>query len=266
MNNCVVMSGVAVSIHVRVLDAAVGSGTSGRMAFFVARTMNAAVSTLLGVKTQASVPRVTAWCFEADGQFFRYLISGGDAALLFSDELPGRCATARTRARQTDSGAEDDPPEGKRDLQSISAGKKRVRNTGPCTLNLIEMPSNAQVLFIGITCGLSAPYVAGQLDHAMNAPPGTQFYAVMMGQYESIARTAIHWSRSGFNPVELARNTQIEKWGTALALCAAAGFTPGALTEKRTFLGTAKEVRARYDAFLANGSVCRRARAAVLCS
>ena len=70
--------------------------------------------------------------------------------MLLSDELP-----------------EDDPGLGKRDLQSIIAGREHV-------------------LFIGITCGLSAPYVAGQLDWALTQPN-------------------IHSVALGFNPIEFAR-------------------------------------------------------------
>eukprot|EP00052_Salpingoeca_macrocollata_P020553 m.173075 g.173075 ORF g.173075 m.173075 type:complete len:639 (+) comp21291_c0_seq7:49-1965(+) len=88
---------------------------------------------------------------------FAYLISGDDQSLVISNELP-----------------EDDPGQGAADL---------VRVTRGCT----------QVLFVGITCGLSAPYVAGQISHSMaQAGWGT----VLMG----------------FNPVHLARNVPIEKW------------------------------------------------------
>lgn len=47
--------------------------------------------------------------------------------------------------------------------------------------------------FFGITCGLSAPYVAGQIDYAMHQP---NYTTVLVG----------------FNPVTLARDTPIEKW------------------------------------------------------
>ncbi|KAL4235846.1 hypothetical protein ACF0H5_004235 [Mactra antiquata] len=49
------------------------------------------------------------------------------------------------------------------------------------------------VLFVGITCGLSAPYVAGQLEYCMDNPG---FIPVLVG----------------FNPEHLARNINIEKW------------------------------------------------------
>ena len=53
---------------------------------------------------------------------------------------------------------------------------------------------------IGITCGLSAPYVAGQIDYMLNlnneVKHKNEFGAAVMG----------------FNPVELARNQPIEKF------------------------------------------------------
>jgi N-acetylmuramic acid 6-phosphate (MurNAc-6-P) etherase len=51
-----------------------------------------------------------------------------------------------------------------------------------------------QIVLIGITCGMSAPYVAAQLDYAMSLP-----------QYKCCVLL-------GFNPLELARNVSIEKW------------------------------------------------------
>ena len=90
-----------------------GCGTSGRVGFLVARRFNA----MLRARNHAPV--------------FRYLISGGDSALLLSDELP-----------------EDDPVTGAAELQAVVA-------------------SHEATLLVGITCGLSAPYVAGQLDLAM---------------------------------------------------------------------------------------------------
>ena len=142
-----------------------GSGTSGRIAFLVAVNMNRLL--VAAGKTPC----------------FRYLMSGGDPALLISDELP-----------------EDDTELAVADLQAAAAGKERV-------------------LLIGITCGLSAPYAGSMVDFTMDAfeaeeaaaaaaaagggggdgaPPagGTQYYGVAMG----------------FNPVELARGAPIEMW------------------------------------------------------
>ncbi|XP_039462210.1 glucokinase regulatory protein isoform X4 [Oreochromis aureus] len=65
---------------------------------------------------------------------YSYIIAGGDRALLSSQEAP-----------------EDDPRLGVLSLKKVCEGKKRV-------------------LFIGISCGLSAPFVAGQLDFCMQHP------------------------------------------------------------------------------------------------
>ncbi|XP_029931104.1 glucokinase regulatory protein [Myripristis murdjan] len=62
---------------------------------------------------------------------YSYIIAGGDRALLSSQEAP-----------------EDDPALGMLSLQKLCEGKRRV-------------------LFIGISCGLSAPFVAGQLDFCL---------------------------------------------------------------------------------------------------
>ncbi|XP_060583846.1 glucokinase regulatory protein-like [Ruditapes philippinarum] len=90
-------------------------------------------------------------------EIFRYLIAGGDKALFTSQEAP-----------------EDDPHAGIEALKKISEGKDRV-------------------LYIGITCGLSAPFVAGQLEYCMD---NSKFVPVLLG----------------FNPEHLARNIKIENW------------------------------------------------------
>ena len=89
---------------------------------------------------------------------YEYLIAGGDIALFMSQEAP-----------------EDDWRKGQEDLARVSSNKTRV-------------------LYIGITCGLSAPYVAGQLDYCMNHPD--VFIPVLLG----------------FNPVSQARRNVIEGW------------------------------------------------------
>ncbi|KAL5015770.1 hypothetical protein ScPMuIL_005359 [Solemya velum] len=89
---------------------------------------------------------------------FRYTIAGGDKALFTSQESP-----------------EDDPYSGIKALQRVSAGK-------------------CNVLLIGITCGLSAPFVAGQLDYCLQNL--NIFTPVLLG----------------FNPTCLARNLPIERW------------------------------------------------------
>ncbi|GFN76051.1 N-acetylmuramic acid 6-phosphate etherase [Plakobranchus ocellatus] len=63
---------------------------------------------------------------------FKYIISGGNDALFSSVEL-----------------AEDDAREGARRLEEAVEGKTRV-------------------VYIGVTCGLSAPFVAGQLDMCLS--------------------------------------------------------------------------------------------------
>jgi N-acetylmuramic acid 6-phosphate (MurNAc-6-P) etherase len=92
---------------------------------------------------------------------FRYTIAGGDAALIQAQE-----------------GAEDDPHQGIKDLEAATADAD-------------------DTLYIGITCGLSAPYIAGQLEHMLAGK--VKGHAVLLG----------------FNPVDLARNTPIEGWPTS---------------------------------------------------
>uniref|UniRef100_A0A3P9I7Q3 Glucokinase regulator n=1 Tax=Oryzias latipes TaxID=8090 RepID=A0A3P9I7Q3_ORYLA len=65
---------------------------------------------------------------------YSYIIAGGDSALLSSQEAP-----------------EDDPELGMLSLQKVCEDKKKV-------------------LFIGVSCGLSAPFVAGQLDFCLQHP------------------------------------------------------------------------------------------------
>ena len=147
-----------------------GSGTSGRLGFLVAREMNRVVMSLHDPASQSERPPPP----------FGYCVSGGDPALLLSDELP-----------------EDDPVTGVADW---------LRETGRAgqppggTHNLPE--ANGSCL-IGITCGLSAPYVAGQVDHILDvadsgrtAADGAKDSAILMG----------------FNPAALARNKPIEIW------------------------------------------------------
>lgn len=90
---------------------------------------------------------------------FSYLIAGGDSALVAAQET-----------------AEDDPVAGAKALEVAARGMKHV-------------------VFIGITCGLSAPYVAGQLDWAL-------------AQGEALCTPVL----LGFNPIHLARERPIEGW------------------------------------------------------
>ncbi|XP_041637982.1 glucokinase regulatory protein isoform X2 [Cheilinus undulatus] len=86
---------------------------------------------------------------------YSYIIAGGDRALLSSQEAP-----------------EDDPELGMLSLKKVCEGKRRV-------------------LFIGISCGLSAPFVAGQLDFCMQHP---EVYTPVL---------------VGFNPAHQARDDPI---------------------------------------------------------
>ncbi|KAL8184164.1 UNVERIFIED_CONTAM: hypothetical protein K2H54_008054 [Gekko kuhli] len=87
---------------------------------------------------------------------YTYIIAGGDRSLVASHEGP-----------------EDSALLGIEDLNKVCEGKKKV-------------------VFFGISCGLSAPYVAGQLDFCMNNLD--IFVPVLVG----------------FNPVSMARNEKIE--------------------------------------------------------
>ncbi|XP_078398114.1 glucokinase regulatory protein [Cetorhinus maximus] len=89
---------------------------------------------------------------------YGYIIAGGDKALVTSQELP-----------------EDNPEAGIKMLNRISERKEKV-------------------MFIGISCGLSAPFVAGQLDVCMNNLD--KFIPVLVG----------------FNPINMARPDKIEGW------------------------------------------------------
>lgn len=93
---------------------------------------------------------------------FRYLMAGGDSALIQAQE-----------------GAEDDPVMAVEDLNRVTADSEKV-------------------FYVGITCGFSAPYIAGQLDYLAGKPDAI---AVLMG----------------FNSLELARTTPIEGWNKTFA-------------------------------------------------
>jgi N-acetylmuramic acid 6-phosphate (MurNAc-6-P) etherase len=91
-----------------------------------------------------------------------YIMAGGAAALIQAQE-----------------GAEDDAVTGRRELIEAAAGRPMV--------------------YVGITCGLSAPYVAGQLE------------AVLDGTVPGLAILL------GFNPPELARRAPVEGWDKTFA-------------------------------------------------
>ncbi|KAM4040827.1 glucokinase regulatory protein isoform 2-T3 [Anomaloglossus baeobatrachus] len=89
---------------------------------------------------------------------YTYIIAGGDRSIV----------TAREST-------EDDPVRGQEELQKACEGKKKV-------------------VFIGISCSLSAPFIAGQLDFCMKNLD--VFLPVLVG----------------FNTVSMARNDRIEGW------------------------------------------------------
>ncbi len=91
---------------------------------------------------------------------FDFTIAGGDISIVASQELP-----------------EDDPAAGQRDMEAA-----------------VARHSPTHVVFFGITCGLSAPYVAGQISHAMQ---DADFYTSVL---------------IGFNDPEMARDVPIEGW------------------------------------------------------
>jgi len=55
-------------------------------------------------------------------------------------------------------------------------------------------------IYIGITCGMSAPYVGGQLNYTMNGPDAERFTTILMG----------------FNDVAAARKVAIENWNKTM--------------------------------------------------
>lgn len=88
---------------------------------------------------------------------FSYLMAGGNKALIRAQE-----------------GAEDDPNQAVADLKSV------IQNTD-------------HIVYFGITCGLSAPYIAGQLDYTIGKK---NTFSVLVG----------------FNPSSTSRNFPIENW------------------------------------------------------
>jgi N-acetylmuramic acid 6-phosphate (MurNAc-6-P) etherase len=140
----------------------------------VAEALRADPEAILVLSGCGTSGRLAMYCVLAWGSSrVRHCISGGDQALLLPVE-----------------NAEDDAVQGAADLLRVTGDAKRV-------------------VFVGITCGLSAPYVAGQLDLALSQR--SRFVQVVL---------------LGFNAVEAARNVAIEGW-------------PG---EGRTFLAVARRV------------------------
>ncbi|XP_028998468.1 glucokinase regulatory protein [Betta splendens] len=114
-----------------------------------------------GCGTSGRLAFITTSSFNAElrrlkqSPVYSYIIAGGDRALFSSQEAP-----------------EDDPRLGELSLKKVCEGKKRV-------------------LFIGISCGLSAPFVAAQLDFCLQRP---EVYTPVL---------------IGFNPAHQARNEAI---------------------------------------------------------
>ena len=116
--------------------------------------------TLLIMSGCGTSGRIAYFCASAwNSPHARYCIAGGDRALVLPVE-----------------NAEDNAEQGVLDLKAAIGS-----HTG-------------QVVLIGISCGLSAPYVAGQLDYALSHR-GSQFAEVVL---------------LGFNRVSAARNVPIE--------------------------------------------------------
>lgn len=142
-----------------------GSGTSGRLAFMVATQLNRELAGVRGFRGNDLA--------ENNGGPFYYCNSGGDSALLLPSEL-----------------AEDNTTRGVSDLCSVI---QRARAEG------------APVMVIGVTCGMSAPYVAGQLDFVLDQMESS----ASEGRQPMCDFTPV---LIGFNPVELARDIPIEMW------------------------------------------------------
>lgn len=116
-----------------------------------------------GAGTSGRLGMITSRAFNnimqkhGDDSIFTYLIAGGNLALIKAQE-----------------GAEDDPNQAVDDLKALTDGADSI-------------------LYIGITCGFSAPYIGGQLDYLMEKENA---FSILLG----------------FNPVELARDHDVENW------------------------------------------------------
>ena len=104
---------------------------------------------------------------------FSYSCAGGDSALLLSDEMP-----------------EDDPALGLADFVSVIERERKTRDV-------------KSAYYIGITCGLSAPYCAGPVAYIVQAGD----VSAKVAGLDSIGAALV-----GFNPVGLSRNAPIHSW------------------------------------------------------
>lgn len=126
------MEGALRHPHGRVVFA--GCGTSGRLSQFHAHTLNACWRAGGGGGGESS---------RGDGPF-SYILAGGDAALVLSQES-----------------AEDSPAAALSSLASWEASTGGERGT-----------DGAPVVLLGITCGLSAPFVSTLVDAALDRQEG----------------------------------------------------------------------------------------------
>lgn len=108
--------------------------------------------------------KIVKQLFKKKSDLFSYLMAGGDKALIRAQEA-----------------AEDKPLAGVNDLK-----------------NNFPTIEKDEFMLIGISCGLSAPYAAGQLDYTI---PKKNFVSVLLG----------------FNPSQYARNKPIEGWGKTVS-------------------------------------------------
>lgn len=74
-------------------------------------------------------------------------------------------------------------------VNSVEAVEDKANIGAEKLKTILDEHPNTKCVFIGITCGLSAPFVAGQLDHCLKDP------------------RIIAFSLIGFNPIEMTRKT-----------------------------------------------------------
>eukprot|EP00911_Craspedida_sp_UC1_P002144 UC1_evm2s1649 len=161
-----------------------GSGTSGRMAFLLSRQHYASTGA-------------------------RYLCAGGDAALFMSREAPednwraGAAGVKRvTTLLSTSMPSSLSIPPPPSSLSLPAASTTTTAAAAAAAAAAADNDAAPPVHVVGISCGLSAPYVAGQfawIASSTEAPPGSSHSIV------------------GFNPRRLARNVPIEGWDQTFA-------------------------------------------------
>jgi N-acetylmuramic acid 6-phosphate (MurNAc-6-P) etherase len=146
-----------------------GCGTSGRLSYFCAKNYNQCLSQIwkneLGRETDNEYPI----------ELFKYLLAGGHQALVKAVES-----------------AEDSATGAIQDLNKLMDSMSETLNK-----------KQTKVVYVGITCGLSAPYIAGQLFHNIQK---------VSQQPKSKDASVVCSILLGFNPVERARKTPIEHW------------------------------------------------------